>query len=98
MPHPRADLFLVVFDDRHPADAVDALRMPQGKQRVVGLLAFALGDFIGDVVVHFFSLNFASKDFQHLHPVYGTTQTGIVTTKTVAIKNNQMISMRPNKS
>ena len=52
MSRPRADLALMVFDDGHPANAVDALGMPKRKQRVVGLLAFALGDFLGNVVVH----------------------------------------------
>ena len=52
MSAPRAYLSFVVFDDGHPADAIDALGMPQGEQWVVGLFAFALGDFLGNVVVH----------------------------------------------
>ena len=52
MSAPRADLSFVVFDDRHPANAVDALCVPQGEHRVVGLLALALSDFLGDVIVH----------------------------------------------
>ena len=59
MSAPRADLSFVVFYDSHSADAIYTLGMPQGEQRVVGLLAFALCNFMGDVVIHlFFSFSF----------------------------------------
>ena len=54
MATPWTDLSFVVFNDRHPAYAVDTFRMPQREHWIVCLLALALGDFIWDVVVHVF--------------------------------------------
>ena len=45
-------MVLMVFDDCHPTDAIDAFAMPKREQWVVGFLAFALGDFLGDMVIH----------------------------------------------
>ena len=56
-------MVLMVFDDCHSSDAVDAFGMPKREQRVVGLLALALCNFMGDVIVHvFFSFSLVSTD------------------------------------
>ena len=60
---PRSNVVLMVFDDCHSSDAIDTFAMPKREQRVVCLLALALSDFIGDVVIHlFFSFSLASTD------------------------------------
>jgi len=50
---PRSNVVFMVFDNCHPANAVNTLRVPKRKQWVVCFLAFALGDVVGNVVVHF---------------------------------------------
>ena len=50
---PRSNVVLMVFYDGHSADAIYTLGTPQGEQRMVCFFAFALSDFLLDVVVHF---------------------------------------------